>query len=57
MKRLTTAHEREWVDGRKETVYVPKASDLEITNRLGAYEDAEEEGRLFVTPCKPGDII
>lgn len=57
VKRLTTAYEREWVDGRKETVYVPKASDLEITNRLGAYEDAEEEGRLFVVPCKPGDMV
>ena len=33
------------------------ASDLEVVNRLGAYEDAEEEGRLFIVPCKPGDVI
>ena len=37
--------------------YVANASDLEVENRLGAYEDAEEEGRLFVVPCKPGDEI
>lgn len=57
MKRLTTAYERKWVDGRTETVYAAKASDLEVVNRLGTYEDAEEERRLFVTPCKPGDKI
>ena len=37
--------------------YVANASDLEVENRLGAYEDAEEEGRLFVVQCKPGDEI
>lgn len=58
MKRLTTAYERTWVDGRMETQYVAKEeSVMEIENKLGAYEDAEEEGRLFVTPCKPGDVI
>ena len=57
MRRLTTAYERKWVDGRTETVYAAKASDLEVVNRLGTYEDAEEERRLFVTPCKPGDKI
>ena len=57
MERLTTAYERKWVDGRTETVYAAKASDLEVVNRLGTYEDAEEEGRLFVVPCKPGDEI
>ncbi len=30
---------------------------MEIENKLGKYEDAEEEGRLFITPCKPGDLI
>ena len=57
MKRLTTAYERKWADGRTETGYVVNASDLEVVNRLGTYEDAEEEGRLFVVPCKPGDVI
>lgn len=57
MKRLTTAYERVWTDGSAEMQYMANASDLEVVNRLGAYEDAEEEGRLFVVPCKPGDEI
>ena len=57
MKRLTTAYERIWADGSAEMQYVANASDLEVVNRLGTYEDAEEERRLFVTPCKPGDKI
>ena len=58
MRRLTTAYERTWVDGRMETQYVAKEeSVMEIENKLGKYEDAEEERRLFVTPCKPGDKI
>lgn len=57
MERLTTAYERIWADGSAEMQYVANASDLEVVNRLGAYEDAEEEGRWFVTPCKPGDKI
>lgn len=28
-----------------------------IINRLAAYEDAEEQGRLVVLPCKVGDVI
>ena len=57
MKRLTTAYERIWADGSAEMQYMANASDLEVVNRLGAYEDAEEEGRLFIVPCKPGDVI
>ena len=57
MERLTTAYERIWADGSAEMQYVANASDLEVVNRLGTYEDAEEEGRLFVVPCKPGDEI
>jgi len=58
VERLTTAYERIWVDGRMETQYVAKEeSVMEIENKLGKYEDAEEEGRLFITPCKPGDLI
>lgn len=25
--------------------------------KMGRWEDAEEEGRLLVLPCKPGDIV
>jgi len=57
VKRLTTAYERIWADGSAEMQYMTNASDLEVVNRLGTYEDAEEEGRLFVVPCKPGDKI
>ena len=57
MKRLTTAYEWIFVDGSVKMQYVVNASDLEVVNRLGTYEDAEEEGRLFVVPCKPGDVI
>lgn len=57
MKRLTTAYERKWVDGRTETVYAANASDLEVVNRLGTYEDAEEDGRMFIVPSKPGDMV
>ena len=57
MERLTTAYERILVAGSAEMQYVANASDLEVVNRLGTYEDAEEERRLFVVPCKPGDVI
>lgn len=57
MERLTTAYERILVAGSAEMQYVANASDLEVESRLRAYEDAEEERRLFVTPCKPGDKI
>ena len=57
MERLTTAYERILVAGSAEMQYVANASDLEVESRLRAYEDAEEEGRLFVVPCKPGDEI
>ena len=57
MKRLTTAYERIWADGSAEMQYMANASDLEVVNRLGTYEDAEEEGRLFIVPCKPGDEV
>ena len=57
MERLTTAYERILVAGSAEMQYVANASDLEVESRLRAYEDAEEEGRLFVVPCNPGDEI
>lgn len=29
----------------------------EIISRLAAYEDAEEQGRLAILPCKVGDVV
>lgn len=29
----------------------------EILSRLAAYEDAEEQGRLVILPCKVGDTV
>ena len=29
----------------------------EIISRLSAYEDAEEQGRLAILPCKVGDVV
>lgn len=29
----------------------------EVIERLGSYEDAEEQGRLWITPCKIGDHV
>lgn len=29
----------------------------DIINKLAEYEDAEEQGKLFVLPCKVGDIV
>lgn len=42
MERLTTAYERILVDESAGMQYVANASDLEVENRLGTYEDAEE---------------
>ncbi|MBQ7491213.1 MAG: hypothetical protein IJT76_01235 [Clostridia bacterium] len=32
-------------------------TEQEAINRLAAYEDAEEQGRLVVLPCKVGDTV
>lgn len=29
----------------------------ELLRKLAAYEDAEEQGRLVILPCKVGDIV
>lgn len=34
-----------------------KCADAEIYNKLRAYEDADEDGRLLVLPCKIGTPI
>ena len=39
--------------------YLPNSgvTDTKIRNKLGAYEDAEEQGLLLRLPCKVGDTI
>ena len=39
--------------------YAPKNDDkyFEILNKLGEYEDAEEQGLLLRLPCKIGDTV
>ena len=54
MERLTTAYERIWADGSAEMQYVANASYLVVVIRLGTYEAAEDDFRMFVLPCKPG---
>lgn len=29
----------------------------DVCNKLGKYEDMEEQGRLMIFPCKPGDTV
>lgn len=36
---------------------ISDAAKREVLKRLAAYEDAEEQGRLLVLPCKMGDKI
>ena len=40
--------------------YVAAYSDRamrDVINKLAAYEDAEEQGRLVILPCKVGDTV
>ena len=37
--------------------YNGSCSQREVWERLKAYEDAEEQGRLTVLPCKVGDYV
>ena len=32
-------------------------STFDMVDKLAAYEDAEEQGRLVVLPCKVGDVL
>lgn len=41
----------------KSGVYVPKAPLYTMVDKLGAYEDAEEQGLLLRLPCKVGDTV
>ncbi len=51
MERLTTAYERILVDESAGMQYVANASDLEVENRLGTYEDAEEARSAKQSSC------
>lgn len=45
---------------RRDITGIPFCQDagyLDMLNKLAAYEDAEEQGRLVVLPCKVGDIV
>lgn len=33
------------------------AEQTEVITKLAAYEDAEEQGRLVMLPCKVGDMV
>lgn len=33
------------------------AEQTEVITKLAAYEDAEEQGRLVILPCKVGDMV
>lgn len=41
----------------KSGTYVPKAPLYEMCDKLGAYEDLEESGKLIKLPCKVGDKV
>lgn len=36
---------------------IPQSCLETLSNKLAAYEDAEEQGRLIVLPCKIGDKV
>lgn len=36
---------------------IPQSCLESLANRLAIYEDAEEQGRLIVLPCKVGDTV
>ena len=43
--------------GAKGNCMIPNTCLCEITDRLAAYEDAEEAGLLIRLPCKMGDTV
>ncbi len=53
MERLTIRREQPLVM----SMWCGDSESLRIYNKLAQYEDAEEEGRLVVLPCKAGDSI
>jgi hypothetical protein len=58
MKRLTEM-EPTWIDDELYMSACEPSDETvdEIYRRLKYYEDAEEQGRLVVLPCRVGDIV
>ena len=55
MERLTKRTPVEF--GYAEYMWNGDVDEEDAINRLAAYEDAEEQGRLVVLPCKVGDTV
>ena len=35
----------------------PDVTIRDVCNKLGTYEDMEEQGKMLILPCKPGDTV
>jgi hypothetical protein len=57
MERLTQRRDYNCACWNGVQDYTTHKRYLELLDRLAQYEDAEEEGRLVVLPCKIGDTI
>ncbi len=58
MKRLTARKGNEvYVECGDRIDITPQETNKMVIERLAAYEDAEEQGRLVVLPCKVGDLV
>ena len=56
MKRLTRKTEEEFAKNNG-IYYLANATSKKVLNKLGEYEDAEEQGLLLRLPCKVGDTV
>lgn len=54
MERLTEYRNGE---PRPKWLSVSQVEQRKVVEKLAYYEDAEEQGRLFVIPCKAGDAF
>ena len=56
MDRLTRRTEEEFANNNG-IYYLANATSKKVLNKLGEYEDAEEQGLLLRLPCKIGDTL
>lgn len=58
MERLTERNPS-WIDDELwESACEPDCEEVDsVYRRLKEYEDLEEQDRLFILPCKPGDTV
>lgn len=58
MERLTERNPS-WIDDELwESACEPDCEEVDaVYRRLKDYEDLEEQGRLFIRPCNPGDTL